>query len=263
MIIYLIIAMSVLSGCGQNELNPYQAKKTFDVISDSEASQRDATKFLAYEHYITVDINEEELTPAYRKAVAACVDDRKNNCTILDAKISSGKYATAHIRLRVKPKGVNKILESVANKGDVVEESTHVEDLALPVADNEKRLKMLTSHRDRLLSLQEKADNDIESLIKISEELAKVQSELENARGRNAHLLQRVDMDIVNVTFTVEGNRSFWTPIEQSLSRFLSRFSQGISNVITGLAYFLPWLFVIIPALFGFRSFWQRKKKMR
>jgi len=257
--------MSALSGCGQNALEPYSLEKRKEVgmASDSETSQRASTKFLAYEHYISIDMSEEELTPAYRKTVASCVEDRKNSCTVLNAEISSGEYASASIKLRVKPGGVKKLLESAAGKGDVVGESTHVEDLALPITDNKKRLKMLTSHRDRLLSLHEKAADNIESLIKISEELAKVQSELENAQGQNAYLLQRVNMDIANIRFSVERNRSFWKPVAQSLSRFSSRFSEGISDVITGLAYFLPWLFVIIPAIFGFRFLWRRGKKVR
>ena len=263
LIIFIIIAMSALSGCGQNEPYSLEKRKEVGMASDSETSQRASTKFLAYEHSISIDISEEKLSTAYKKTVASCVEDRENNCTILNAEIASGEYSSAHIKLRVKPGGVKRLLESAAGKGDVVGESTHVEDLALPITDNKKRLKMLTSHRDRLLSLHEKAADDIESLIKISEELAKVQRELENAQGQNAHLLQRVDMDIVNIRFAVEKNRSFWKPVAQSLSKFSSRFSKGISDTITGVAYLLPWLFVIIPAIFGFRFLWRRGKKVR
>jgi len=255
-----MMTMLALSACSKKE--EFSTDGVPGMASDSETSQRESTKFLAYEHFVSIDTTEEDLAHAYKKTIAACVSDKENNCTILDSNISSGTYVSARIKLRINPNGVKGIIESATGKGSVINESTHVEDLAQPIIDSEKRLKMLESHRDRLLALQEKAVNDIESLIKISEELSKVQAELEGAKGQNAHLLQRINMDIVNLNFVVEANRSFWKPISQSFSRFSTRLSDGISDSIQGVAYLLPWSIVVIMALFFFRFLWRRGKKI-
>jgi len=256
-LLVIFIAILALSACSKKE--EVSSDGVPGIGSESEMAQRESTKYLAYEHYISIDTKEEELVPAYKRTIAACVNDKEYNCTILDSEVSSGKYVSAFIKLRIKPKGVKGIIETATSKGNVIDESTHVEDLAQPIIDNEKRLKMLESHRDRLLSLQEKAANDIESLIKISGELSKVQSELENAKGKNVHLLQRVNMDIVKIKFIVEANRSFWKPISESFSSFSNNLSDGISDTIEAVAYLLPWAIIVLFILIIVRFIWRRE----
>jgi len=120
---------------------------------------------------------------------------------------------------------------------------------------------MLQAYRSKLIELENKAANDIDALIKITSELSKVQSELEQAMGNNAHLLQRTNLDIVNIGFVVNKNRSFWSPIFRSLKSFLSNLSDGISQAITATAYIIPWLVVIGFFGFLFRYLWKRSKK--
>lgn len=261
-ILFIIFMMAMLALTACSEKKEISTDGVPSMASDSESSQRESKKFLAYEHFVSIDTTEEDLAHAYKKTIATCVNDKENSCTILDSNISSGNYVSARIKLRIKPRGVIGIIESATSNGSVINESTHVEDLAQPITDNEQRLKMLESHRDRLLALQEKAVNDIESLIKISEELSKVQAELESAKGQNAHLLQRVNMDIVNINFVVEANRSFWKPVSKSFSQFSNRLSDGISDSIRGVAYLLPWSIVVVLALFFFRFLWRRGKKI-
>jgi hypothetical protein len=256
-IFFIFMALLVCTACSQEQASD----RVQSTLSDVEKVQRDSTKFLAYEHSLSVETSEGELGHSYQRTLAACNSDKENNCTILDSKISSGKNISAFIHLRIKPNGVKKIAETASQKGSIINESTHIEDLAKPIIDNERRLNMLESHRDRLLALQEKASNNIESLIKISEELSKVQAELENDKGQNSHLLQRVNMDIVKINFAVEANKSFWKPISQSFSNFSVNLSKGIADTIRGVAYFLPWSIVTILFIFFIRFLWRRGKK--
>ncbi len=259
LILFMISLAFVACGKKETAVSEGGAGTAFE----SEMAQRGSTKFLAYEHDLSIDISEANLLPAYQNTLSACINDKENNCTILDAKISSGYYSSARIHLRIKPNGVKGIIETASSNGRVSNQSTHVEDLAMPIIDNEKRLKMLESHQERLLSLQDKAANDIDSLIKISEELSKVQTELENAKGQNVHLLQRVNMDIVKINFIVDASRSFWKPITRSLTNFSGNLSEGISYTIQGVAYLLPWAIVIVLVVFVIRYIWRRGKKGR
>jgi hypothetical protein len=118
-ILILFLILCVIASCAKKQSDENEQGS----FSGSAISKRQEVKYLAYEHFITVDVKEEKLSQAYETTIDECLNDKKNNCTILDS---------------------------------------------------EQRLKMLESHRDRLLLLQKKAGDDIESLIKVSSELSEV-----------------------------------------------------------------------------------------
>jgi hypothetical protein len=228
---------------------------------DSETNQRRKDSYLSYEHFFTIDTTAENLSKNYKDTIQSCVKDEKFECTILDSRISTGKYPSAQIRLRLKPEGVKDIINVASDKGKIVQESTHIEDLAKPIVENKQRLDMLESHRARLLALQEKAADDVESLIRVSSELSKVQSEIELAKGKKAFLHQRVSMDIVNLNFQVEYHRSFWRPIRESLSEFSNNLSDGIAGTIIVVAYLLPGFIVLLVMFVVVRIVWKKIRR--
>lgn len=237
-------------------------KQSEQTSFDSATAKRQETKYLAYEHSIEVDVKEENISDAFKATIDACSIDKDNNCTVLDSKNSSGAYPSASVRLRIKPEGVKNIVEVAASKGKLVQQSTHVEDLAKPLLDNAQRLKMLESHRDNLVALQHKAKDDIDALIKVSSELTRVLSEIEQAKGQDSFLSQRINMDIVCVEYLVQQSRSFWKPISSSLSNFSNNLSDGISCTIVVFAYLLPGAVFFIVAFTGIR-FLRRRRQNR
>jgi len=248
--------MFVVSACSKKEVGTDSGS-----FLNSEKNQREKDAYLSYEHFFTIDTTDENLSKSYKNTIDSCVKNEKYGCTILDSRISTGKYQSAHIRLRIEPEGVKDILKVASNKGEIVQESTSIEDLAKPIVDNKQRLEMLESHRNRLLVLQEKAADDIEALIKVSSELSKVQSEIELATGERDFLHQRVSMDIVNFSFQVEYNRSFWRPIRESLSDFSNNLSDGISGTIIAVAYLFPGIIVLLVMFVAGRFVWKKVHK--
>jgi len=259
-VISLFIILVTISACSKKDISEPN-ERISDNFSKSVVSEQKKDKYMSYEHFITVDVREENIVQSYKDTIEACTKDTVNGCMILDSSISSGEYPAAHIRLRIKPEGVVKIKTGVSSKGKVIQESTHVEDLAKPIVDNENRLKMLESYRDRLLALQKKVTNDIDALIKLSSELSNVQLELEQAKGENVFLLQRVTMDIVNINFQVSLSRSFWKPISKSLSSFSHNLSDSISGTIVVFAYVLPGAILIIFIISAIRYSRRKIKK--
>lgn len=223
------------------------------------AEQREG-EFLAYEHSIVVDTNEAKLAASFQSVTEACAADRENQCTVLHSEVNHGQYSRASIRMRVKPGGVGALATLAAGAGDVVRRSTHVEDLAKSIADSDKRVAILTTTRDKLLELEKRGAEDIESLIKITTELTRVQAELEQATGQSAYQRQRVDMDILNVQFVVEAGRSFWSPIGDSLSSFGQNLSNGLADTINAIAYLLPWSILILFVGYLLRKLWKRTR---
>lgn len=256
LILLVLVFTLVLHGCEKKSVGTEFGSS--DSILDSEKAQRGKDAYLSYEHFYTIDTTSEKLLKSYNDTLDFCAESEKYGCTILDSRISTGKYQSAHIRIRIEPEGVKNILKVASNNGKIVQESTHIEDLAKPIVDNKQRLEMLESHRDRLLELQKKASNDIEALIKVSSELSKVQSDIELAMGEKDYLFQRVSKDIVNFDFQVEYYRSFWRPIRESLSDFSNNLSEGISGTIVAAAYLLPGIIGLLIMFVVIRFSWKK-----
>ena len=153
------------------------------------------------------------------------------------------------------------IIAIASSKGKLIQQSTRVEDLAKPVLDNVQRLNMLESHRDNLLVLQEKAKDNVDSLIKVSSELSRVLSEIEQAKGQEAFLSQRINMEVVNIQYQVRLSRSFWKPISNSLSGFSNNLSDGISGTIVAVAYLLPGAILFVVVFSAVRFVWRRRRR--
>lgn len=252
----LALVSVVAGGCDRVDQTAGFSEAT-DLGFARSAEQRDG-EFLAYEHTLVVDTREDKLADSFKSVTDACAVDRENQCTVLHSEISHGDYNSASIRMRVKPAGIDALANLAAGSGDVIRRSTYVEDLAKTIADIDKRTAILTTTRDRLLELEERGAEDIESLIKITTELTKVQAELEQAMGQSAHQRQRVDKDILNIELVVEAGRSFWSPIIESLSSFGSNLSEGLADTILAIAYLLPWLILLLLVGYFLRKLWRR-----
>ncbi len=256
-IIALLVLSATLVACSSKD-SPEVARDSAVATRQEDAGRQ---RYLAYEHTIAADIDEVDLKPVYEKVIATCNSDNQLECTVLDASITSGRFLSAKLRLRAKPEGVRKLTALVSAGGKVSSQSTHVEDLAKPVTDVKTRLAMLENYRTKLLELQRRPNNDIDSLIKIAEKLAAVQSDLERARGESAHLLARVNLEILTVSLSSRASRSFWSPIAESLHDFPANLSSGVSTAIVGVAYVLPWLFVLLIGFVLIRLAWRKFRR--
>jgi len=259
MILFCGFFLLSVVGCADSENAP--GFRNDANLSMARTAERRDREFLAYEHSIVVDTSEDLLTESHAAVIDACAADRENLCTVLNSNISHGGYSSASIRMRVKPEGVDALAGLAAGAGEVTGRSTHVEDLAKNIAQIDKRVSILTTTRDRLLELEERGVDDVDSLIKITTELTKVQAELEQALGQSAFQRQRVDMDILNIQFVVEAGRTFWGPIKVALSSFGQNLSDGLADWIEAIPYLLPWLLFIFLMVYLIRKFWKRGRQ--
>lgn len=255
----LLASVLLLGGCG----NPNKVADGTQANAASPAGKDQRSQFLAYVHTISVDTNEDAVRPLYDKVIAACKADVENACVLLDSSMEGGRQVYARIGVRAKPEGVRKLIVLVAQQGQPVSQGTQAQDLGRPIFDSNKRLEMLKQYQAKLSELERRSSNDIESLIKISKELASVQSELEQTTADNAQLLQRVNTDLLNITISARSGRSMWKPVGRSLDDFGNNLAQGISSAIFALAYILPWsLCLLVLFLFG-RFIWRKLRGWR
>jgi hypothetical protein len=63
------------------------------------------------------------------------------------------------------------------------------------------------------------------------------------------------------VSIRSDRHRPFWAPIGRALTDFGGNLSQGISIVVSSLAYLLPWLFIVALAAWAARRLWRRRRR--
>jgi hypothetical protein len=216
---------------------------------------------LSREHSVVVDVPESQLEERFHRVAEWCASETTHHCTILQSDLQSGQTPSGLIKLRIEPTAVEDLVAFISALGILEHRATSVEDLADTMRDTQARIDMLTNYRKQLLALQAKAGANIDAAIKVAAELSTVQSDLEQANGEAAYQAKRVATDIVTIHFSVAEQRAYWRPVREALHDFLGNLSTAISQAITAVAFIIPWLVVLVPALYLLRFFWRRRRR--
>jgi len=251
----LALLLATLAGCSKVQQMPMREQAAI-----AQHDRANAARQLAYEHFVDVDAAPDKVAALYADGLRAC-RAAAAACTLLESRIDSEPDAAASLKFRARPDVVPALIAAMGKQAELARQSTHVEDLSGPIADTARELAMLDDYRSRLEALRNRAGNDVDALIKVNRELAEIQSKYETADGKRAQLAQRVDTDILNVSIRSDRQRPFWAPIRRSLEQFGSNLSQGIAFAVSGIAYLLPWLFIILLAAWAVRRMWRRRRR--
>ena len=255
----LLVAMLMLlaiAGCAKKEES--------SAGTSSEAKKESVggtSQYMAYEHIIRLDVEEKRVAIVHETVQAACREAVTDQCVILESRLATGRYASADLKFRAKPSGIKKLIAILSSEGEIINRSVVAEDLADPIEDSAKKLAMLNDYRSKLEALRGRASSDVDALIKVNKELALVQSEIETMAGERAHLVQRIETEILNVAISSIHNRSFFSPVAEALSNFSNNLSNGISSAITGIAFIIPWGLTLLMFWWAGRKLWLRRKK--
>ncbi len=259
----VVVAAALLAACSSPAPESAAASSP-PGSADRPAQGSGVNRYLAYEHSVSVRTDAEKVIALAESLQAACRGAVDDACAILGANLSRGDGARATLRLRARASGIQKLLGVLSAQGDIEGQSTTAEDLAGPIEDNEKKLAMLNSYRGQLEALRGRANADVDSLIKLTRELAEVQSQIEQLSGSQAQLLQRVQTEILTVSIYSSGGLSFWSPIGDASSDFGADLSEAIAAMITAIAFLLPWamLAIAIALVWAWRA-WRRRRRAR
>lgn len=258
-VVALLLALA-LTGCARKEEAAAPAAEAADSLA-REASADHPGRYLAYEHFLQVDAREDKVGPIHDAALAACRAAVAEQCVVLESHLGTGDHVSARLRFRARAAGIQSIIKVLGANGEVTRQTTQAEDLAGPIQDSAKRLAMLQDYRRQLEALRQRAGGDIESLIKVSKELAEVQGQIEALSGERAGMMQRVDTQLLNVTIEPSNAASFWRPVTQAFGDFGRHVAQAIAAAVTFLAYLIPWGVIFLALGWAGRRAWQRWKR--
>lgn len=260
------LTLLLLAGCAKKEesYNPEAASAPAAEASSSKSGGSVPTpqRTLAYVHHYDFNVAESGVKPAYDAVLKACAA-LPADCTVLESGLTTGDIVRADLKFRVSPAARAPLVKALGKSGEITRSSTTAEDLAGPIADTGKKLAMQQAYRDSLRALQAKPGHDIDSLIKINQELAAVQGNIEALSGEQAQLLQRVDTEIVEMQIASTMNQNLMKPVSESLQKFGWHLSWAISGIIIAMAYIVPWGLLLMVLLLVIRKVSRRVRGRR
>lgn len=258
LIILFTLIVSVLA-CSGDKVS-HNPGKPVEIRNDkADNVDNNKNKMLAYEHSVTIKHIQEQILLHYNSTIRLCQSNKDINCSVLSANYSQGSYDRSTIKIRVDSSGVDTLIKHAKDKGEITQQATAIDDLTKSFVQTEKRIEMLTQYRDKLLEIQIKAANDVESLIKIAKELTTTQSQIEQTQSSQFRLEQRVERDLLTITFMhTTKKESLWDSITGSITNIPENFTYGLSETIEEIVYLLPWFLVIVFMFIIFRWLWHK-----
>lgn len=176
---------------------------------------------------------------------------------IVDSNINEDEEdgsKNGHITARIPQEDFNSFIKTVEEgSSKVLESSTSGEDVTEEYVDLESRLKSKEVVEDRLLTFMEKADKT-EDLLKISNDLAEVQEEIEALKGQINYLDDKSDLATVSIYMQEknvalsgidEGELNTWEKTKQQLMKSINFLISAFSGIFIFIVGNLP-VFILL-----------------
>ena len=218
----------VLAGCDRQTDASEQMRAPAEGRALPEAAgeaplikaQAGAGLHLAYTHEIGLELPGKLLVAHFDAARDRCANDAALHCLLMHAEIGPSRAAytqqapgpprTASLQVRLSHDLVTDFAASLTRSlpGEaagvvrVVRQASTADDLGQPVADAGQVVAQLTSYLAALKVLGARLTISVSDQVKVAEETARAQTQLEEAQARQRELALRVDTEEVDVVFT-------------------------------------------------------------
>ncbi|MEO6102406.1 MAG: DUF4349 domain-containing protein [Pseudoxanthomonas sp.] len=215
--------------------------------------------FLAYEHEVAIELAAADIPARMQAVQASCQSAKFGDCAVLDVRQSAGDAPRASLTLRIAPQGVEQVIRQAAQGAEIGSRSTHAEDLAQVVADNDLQQLRLQKEHARLLEFQQRNDLAVADLLAISKQLSEIEAGLETAQRDGAQHRRRIDTQRVTLDFSPPGGQRGRSEIAEAFADFGGILAVSIAWMIRALAGLLPLLAVLSLGIL----IWRRRRKHR
>lgn len=206
------LAVIALAGCSKHEgMEAPAAAEAGSAVELAQASRGNPTPrapagtSLAYETDISIQMAGKDIPARVAAVQSACFSQAVGDCAVLDVKQQGGDNPFASIKVRVAPEGVEKLIGSASQGGEITSRATSAEDLAQAVADNDLRRARLENEHKRLLEFQDKPNVKLDEMLRLSERMAEVEAQLDVAQQSQAQMKRRIDTNLLTLRFSPTG----------------------------------------------------------
>lgn len=244
--------------------------------SDPAAPVAPQGMLLAYTYGVGFELPVRNVAPLKDAHEAECRAAGSQLCLVLGGSVNGDgqNYMSGYLSIRAEPRWLETFragLEADAEdaNGRVSSTSTSTEDLTRSIVDTEARLEAQETLRTRLLALLERPTDEVDDLLAVERELARVQGDIDSARSQLAVMRARVDMSALDLSYNSISpavSTGAFAPVIDALRNFLSVFAGSLAGVITIIAAAIPIVVILIPLIIlvwkGFRG-WRRKRRAK
>lgn len=214
--------------------------------------------FLAYEHTASITLPADAIGARMQEAQQACTSARFGACVVLNVRRQGGDWPSGTLGVRIAPQGVEPMIELASAGADLGSRSTHAEDLAVLVRDNDLARERLAKERERLQEFAARRDLAVADMIALSRQLADTEAQLERAERAAGQHRRRIETQLLTLEFrptATQANRNeIWLAIRDSGPTL----ALGVAWTIRALAFALPLLALIAVVLA-----WRRRSRRR
>lgn len=268
-----LAGLSLVAGC--SDTRPARDAQSPPPASLARAAQPASVK-LAYSHDLTIGLPPDRIAPRFEAVRERCLGDKAPGCILVASSVDDGARPSgrpqASLQVRLPHESVAPFVAFVTAPlpgeapGDVVirRQATRADDLTVPMQDGERRLAQLTAYRARLDEIATKPDTRVEDLIRIAQELAKVQSQIEEGEAKQRGLQQRVDTEIVTIALRSDAARAGpFAPVRDAWDQAGETLGASTGAALRFAIASLPWLPVAVIVLLLARSLWRLRRRRR
>ncbi|MBP0018174.1 MAG: DUF4349 domain-containing protein [Cyanobacteria bacterium SBLK] len=153
----------------------------------------------------------------------------------------------AFLRLRIPQQRLDRVLADIGVLGIAKRQNLNAEDVSIQLVDLDARLRNLRKQEESLLEIMDRSGS-IADVLKVSQELGKVRSEIEQIDARQKNLRDRVAFSTILVnleTPTAVIPRS--RPLGGQLGETWENAVYGVGSLTTGLLKLTLWLLAFSP----------------
>jgi hypothetical protein len=237
---------------GRTQARPVQA-----AANDGEASM------LAYEHDVEVRLDADRIEATLDAVRSACESKRFGACQILSAERRGGRNAHGSLRMRAEPRAIEPLISSGGKGGEIVARNTSAEDLAVAVRDNTLLRDRLRKQHARLLEFQDRKDLKVDDVIALSEQLSRVEAELEAAERDAASHRRRLETQLLTIQFSPHATQEGRSEVAEAFSDTGRVMAGSTAFVVRVIAALIPVLIALVVGIWLLRRMWRFVRRKR
>ncbi len=225
-----------------------------------------ARRFIAERHKLEIITPEAEIQRSWESVVAFCGTIQ---CEVVTSSITTrtgDSVPSGTMSLRVAPEDLKKLLAHVQKLGNIAQHTTEREDKTAAVVDTDAKLKNLTNFRDSLRAMLAKPSATVKDVVEIQQQLTEAQSELDSETAQRKILANETEKIAVEISFRVEkssGNAGGFAQIWNALRESGSVLGDSTASLITVIVSIIPWLILIVPAVWLLARAWRKVRRNR
>jgi hypothetical protein len=218
---------------------------------------------LAYEHDVEIRLDAERIPDKVQAVRKACESAKFGACLVLQVEQSGGRYARGSLTVRAEPKAIEPLIAAAGEGGDIGDRRTRAEDLAVAVRDNTVLQDRLRKQHARLQQFQSRSDLKVEDMIALSEQISKVESELEAAEREGATHKRRIETQLLTLDFSPFAREEQRSEIAAAFRDSGDVMAASAGGVIRVVAALIPILVALIFAIWSLRRVlrWVRRRR--